>query len=63
MNKKTYIDIRLKGAAANINAIGRKSYLCLHRDSIRTYENYPVHGFLSSMQASAAHWLAAPSSR
>ena len=48
--KKKYMDIRLTGTPGNINALGAK-IIVFANDSIRTYENYPVHGFLSSMQA------------
>jgi hypothetical protein len=44
-----YTDVRLKGAANNINAIGAKLVLFANK-GIRTYENNPVKGFLSSMQ-------------
>ena len=45
---KPYMDIKLKGSEKNINAIGSKVILFVN-SSIRTYENYPVKGFLSSM--------------
>ncbi len=47
--KKKYIDFRLQGDKNNINALGSK-IIVFAKDSIRTYENYPVRGFLSSMQ-------------
>lgn len=47
--KKDFLDIKLKGAANNINALGAKIIL-YGNGGIRTYENYPVHGFLSSFQ-------------
>ena len=50
VKKKKFINFKLKGSSNNINAIGSKIILFTHDDSIRTYENYPVHGFLSSMQ-------------
>ena len=50
VKKKKFINFKLKGSPNNINAIGSKIILFTHDDSIRTYENYPVHGFLSSMQ-------------
>ena len=46
---KPYIELKLKGAANNINAIGSK-IIAFAGDSVRTYEKYPVHGFLSSME-------------
>jgi hypothetical protein len=47
--QKAYASVKLKGDKNNINAIGAK--LVLFTDGgIRTYENNPVHGFLSSMQ-------------
>ncbi len=49
VKKKKFIDIKLKGSENNINALGSKIILFVN-DSIRTYENYPVRGFLSSMQ-------------
>lgn len=47
--KKPYLDIKLKGAPENINAIGARVVLFAN-GGIRTYENYPVKGFMSSMQ-------------
>ena len=48
--KKTpYLDIKLKGSEKNINALGTK-IIVYANGGIRTYENYPVRGFLSSMQ-------------
>ena len=44
-----FIDIRLKGPSKNINAIGAK-VIMFANNGIRTYEKYPVHGFLSSME-------------
>ncbi len=49
IKKKKFINFILKGADNNVNAIGSK-ILVFAKDSIRTYENYPVHGFLSSLQ-------------
>lgn len=46
---KDYIDIKLKGAAENINAIGAKIIVFTKHD-IRTYENSSVHGFMSSTE-------------
>jgi enediyne biosynthesis protein E4 len=47
--EKTYAQINLKGDTGNSNAIGARVLLFAGTE-IRTYENYPVHGFLSSMQ-------------
>lgn len=47
--QKPYASIKLKGAKSNSNAIGAKLVLFAN-GGIRTYENNPVHGFLSSMQ-------------
>ncbi len=44
-----YAVIIAKGNDANINAVGSK-LLIFSKDKILSYENYPVHGFLSSMQ-------------
>lgn len=44
-----YVSIQLKGAEKNINAIGAKVILYT-KDQIRTYEKFPVKGFLSSME-------------
>jgi hypothetical protein len=46
--KKKSLDIRLKGPEKNVNALGAKVILFTGSE-IRTYEKYPVHGFLSSM--------------
>ena len=48
-NARRYVDIKLKGTVSNINAIGAKVIVFASRE-IRTYENYPVRGFQSSMQ-------------
>jgi hypothetical protein len=47
--KKNFLDLKLKGSANNINALGAKIIL-YGNGEIRTYENYPVRGFLSSFQ-------------
>ncbi len=44
-----YVDIKLKGSKQNINAIGAKMILFCGKE-IRTYEKFPVHGFMSSME-------------
>ncbi|MBS1511292.1 MAG: VCBS repeat-containing protein [Bacteroidetes bacterium] len=46
---KQYASLQLKGAATNINATGAK-VVVFSKDQIRTYEKYPVKGFLSSME-------------
>jgi hypothetical protein len=50
-DKKTrpFVEIKLKGSSQNINAIGAKVILFV-KDDIRTYEKYPVRGFLSSSE-------------
>jgi hypothetical protein len=48
-NKTRYTDITLKGPQNNINALGSKLILFAN-GGIRTYEKYPVHGFLSSSE-------------
>lgn len=48
-SKARYADITLKGTSKNVNAIGAKVVLFAN-GGIRTYENYPVKGFQSSMQ-------------
>src|ERR1700743_1499227 len=49
VQKKPYVDISLKGPPKNINALGAKLILFAN-GGIRTYEKYPVRGFLSSME-------------
>lgn len=46
---KNFKHLRLKGPDKNINAIGAKLIIYCNKE-IRTYENYPVKGFLSSME-------------
>jgi hypothetical protein len=51
-NKDTsnkYVSIELKGSDKNINALGAKVIL-FTPNQVRTYEKYPVKGFLSSME-------------
>ncbi len=50
VKRKPFLEVKLTGPKTNINAIGAKIILFAN-DSIRTYENFPVHGFLSSMQS------------
>ncbi|HZE85347.1 MAG TPA: VCBS repeat-containing protein, partial [Puia sp.] len=47
---KPSVDIALKGPEKNINALGAKVILFAN-GGIRTYEKYPVRGFLSSTEA------------
>jgi len=44
-----WLDINLKGSAKNINAIGAK-VIVFEKNELRTFENFPVRGFQSSMQ-------------
>ena len=44
-----YIQLSLKGSPKNINAIGARIVMFTGKE-IRTYEKFPVHGFLSSME-------------
>jgi hypothetical protein len=46
---QAFLSITLKGSKKNINALGAK-VLVYANGGIRTYENYPVRGFMSSMQ-------------
>lgn len=48
-SKNLYVDISLKGSSQNFNALGSKLVL-FSGQKIRTYEKYPVHGFMSSME-------------
>ena len=48
-NKRSSIQIKLKGPAQNINAIGAKVIVYANNE-IRTYDKYPVKGFMSSME-------------
>jgi enediyne biosynthesis protein E4 len=44
-----YVEIKLRGPSQNINALGSKIILYAN-GGIRTYEKYPVRGFLSSSE-------------
>jgi hypothetical protein len=44
---RPYLDIALQGSPANLNALGARLIL-FSGGQIRTYEKYPVHGFMSS---------------
>ena len=46
---KPFAEIKLKGPAKNINAIGAKVVIYANQ-GIRIYEKFPVRGFLSSME-------------
>ena len=46
---KSFVEIKLKGPEKNVNALGAKIVLFAN-GGIRTYEKYPVRGFLSSME-------------
>lgn len=46
---KGFASMKLIGDSANMNAVGAK-LLLFAANEIKTYENFPVHGFLSSMQ-------------
>lgn len=47
--RKDYIGFKLKNAPHNINATGAK-IIVFEKNDVRTYENFPVHGFLSSAE-------------
>ena len=47
--KQPFIEVKLKGTAKNINALGAKIILFCGSE-VRTYEKYPVRGFQSSME-------------
>jgi enediyne biosynthesis protein E4 len=46
---KAFAEINFKGPEKNVNAVGAK-VIVFANNGIRTYENYPVKGFQSSMQ-------------
>ncbi|HTR31999.1 MAG TPA: VCBS repeat-containing protein [Puia sp.] len=46
---RAFAEIKLKGPARNINALGAK-VIIFANGGIRTYEKYPVRGFLSSSE-------------
>ena len=46
---RAFVEIKLKGPAQNINALGAKVIIYAN-GGIRTYEKYPVRGFMSSME-------------
>jgi hypothetical protein len=47
--EKAFVEIKLKGPEKNVNALGAK-VLLFANGGIRTYEKFPVRGFLSSME-------------
>lgn len=48
-SSKQYLELSLEGPEQNKNAVGAKAVLFTGNET-RTYENFPVKGFLSSMQ-------------
>ena len=48
-NNNQWAELKISGNKNNINAVGSR-LLLFKKDSIYTYEKYPVHGFLSSME-------------
>ncbi|HVK97956.1 MAG TPA: VCBS repeat-containing protein, partial [Flavisolibacter sp.] len=49
LQEQTFVEIQLKGTEKNINAVGAKVIL-FSGTEIRTYEKFPVRGFMSSME-------------
>ncbi len=49
-NMPSSVSIDLKGTTENIHALGSKIIVYANRNDVRTYEKFPVHGFLSSME-------------
>ena len=49
IKQRDFLSIQLHGPPTNINALGAKVIVFVDKQ-IRTYENYPVRGFMSSMQ-------------
>ena len=47
--QKDFIEFKLKGTSQNINAVGSK-IIVFAKNDIRTYEKFPLHGFLSSAE-------------
>jgi len=47
--KENFVELKLKGAPKNINAIGSK-VIVFAKNDVRTYEKFPLHGFLSSAE-------------
>ena len=47
--KENFIELKLKGNSKNINAVGAK--VCVFaKNDVRTYEKFPLHGFISSIE-------------
>ena len=49
-NKPSSVTINLKGTAQNLHALGSKIIVYANKTEVRTYEKFPVRGFLSSME-------------
>lgn len=49
INKEEYVSVNLRGPANNLNAIGSR-IVVFSKNEIRSYEKFPVRGFLSSME-------------
>ena len=49
-NKPSSVTINLKGTAQNVHAVGAKIIVYANKTEVRTYEKFPVRGFLSSME-------------
>ena len=49
-NKPSSVTINLKGTAQNVHAVGSKIIVYANKTEVRTYEKFPVRGFLSSME-------------
>jgi enediyne biosynthesis protein E4 len=47
--KRSFIELKLKGPPANVNAIGAKA-IVFANNGVRTYEKFPVRGFQGSME-------------
>ena len=47
--KENFIELKLKGSSKNINAVGAK-VLVFTKNDVRTYEKFPLHGFISSIE-------------
>ena len=49
-NKPSAVTINLKGNPNNLHALGAKIIVYANKTEVRTYEKFPVRGFLSSME-------------
>jgi hypothetical protein len=47
--KNRYVNLKLRGAQQNINALGAKCFVFANNEIVYA-EKYPVHGFMSSME-------------